>query len=119
MKVRVVFGFAGEEFEFGWFRPLLDFPQLLRFKGDTWEFTMHSDDHRGKVDKVLHFAKCYNVHKHIVANAPDFEQHFGALLKKKGNCECGAHFTSFPQIHMQFCPEYGKKTNTPPPDDEL
>lgn len=107
MKLRLQFGLIEPKRDINWWKRPEDFPHLVMYKNKKWQFAMILDDPTHKVDHVCVFeevqkwdaawhATTYEEVDHL------FDTGFG------GRCECGAVYTSFPDIHMFYCPKWSK-----------
>ena len=99
MRIRVQFGFAHVK-EVYWYKPIENFPHIIKFLGKNYEWVMYDKDLTGKVDTILIFSEIpsydpnYNVYCPIWSDM--YKDDWMA-------CECGADFTSFPNFHMFYC----------------
>lgn len=108
MRLRLDFGLHKRR-EVTFYGDLSVFPNALIFEGDKYEWFMYQDDSAMVYDKVLKFSPmrqndlrwnfCVDFHER-------FERGWGD--KKNNGCECGAIHTSFPQVHMFYCPQFKK-----------
>jgi hypothetical protein len=105
MRLRVDFGTHGKRREIVWWQPLEDFPKLFQFEGKKWEWFMYDADKSGHVDFILTYSELPSYDPNFYADMDDFDEKFGHRLDP---CQCGAKYTSFPQIHLFFCPQWKK-----------
>ena len=106
MKLRIDFGLHKRR-EVTFHGDLKDFPTGLIFEGDRYEWFMYSKDASGTYDYVLQFSPMKPYDQRWCTDFHDrFENGWGN--KKNNGCECGAIHTSFPQIHMFYCPQWKK-----------
>jgi hypothetical protein len=103
MKIIINFGYNGLKKEVTWYRDIMDFPKLIKFRGDRWEWAIYSNT--GK-DYELTFSKLATHDPLFSANMPSFEDMFESSFSASNDCACGALYTSFPQFHMVFCPKW-------------
>lgn len=107
MKVRVDFGFHGPKREVNWYSDIRSFPSIFRFDGKYWEAQMFLEDANANVDYIILFSELKHFDPtYYTVKVEDFDRFFNNPFGDK--CECGAIYTSFPQIHMFFCPKWSK-----------
>lgn len=106
MRLRIDFGLNGKRREISWWQPLEDFPHHFIFEGKKWGWFMYDEDKTKYVDYILTYSEipAYDPDWHITMD--DFDAKFGHRVDTR--CECGAKYTSFPQIHLFFCPMWTK-----------
>jgi len=92
--------------EVSWDKSLDEFPKLFQFDGNKWEWFAYEHDPTGKVSYILIFSKLPTYDPNYSLPMPKFDAMFTNVLNE--SCECGAKHTSFPQIHMMFCPKWRK-----------
>jgi hypothetical protein len=108
MKLRIDFG-MNKRREVTFYGELDIFPTALIFEGDKYEWFMYQNDSSGTYDKILQFSPMKQYDPRWL-QCVDFHERFesGWGSKKNNGCECGAIHTSFPQIHMFYCPQWKK-----------
>lgn len=82
-----------------------DFPHHFIFEGKKWHWVMYDHDASGHVDFILTYSEMQSYDPDWYIDMEDFDQKFGHRLDQ---CQCGAKYTSFPQAHMYFCPQWRK-----------
>lgn len=107
MKLSLRFGHAEPNRTVNWWQPVQNFPYLVLHKNRKWEFAIYDEDPSKQVDYICHFKEIHP-HNSLWSNTDYknidhlFDDGFG------GPCQCGSAYTSFPQIHMFFCPKWSK-----------
>jgi len=104
MRLRINFGFIDSK-EVAWWKPLNEFPTVIRFLGRNYEWAVYDKDLTGKVDMILMFSEI-----------PSYDPNFGVECDKWSDmfpenldgCECGAKHSSFPWDHMFMCKKWSK-----------
>lgn len=107
MKLKLQFGMNEPRREANWHRRIDEFPTLVLYKNSKWEFVMYQRDDTKESEYILFFSmvKSYDPNWH----ANTYESIDYCLDSGwGGKCECGAAYTSFPQLHMFFCPKWTK-----------
>ncbi len=99
MKLRVEFGQADYK-EVTWSGKLLDFPRLIKFHSWNYEWVVYDEDKTKKYDYILVFSKLNPHDTDYDTPVHTWDHLFGNGMEV---CECGARFTSFPQVHMRMC----------------
>lgn len=105
MRLRVKFGFIDNK-DISWYRPLDDFPKIIKFLGRNYEWIMYDKDLTGKVDMILMFSEIPSYDLNFNVFCPLWTDMFGPDMHH--GCECGANKTSFPWDHMRFCSKWTK-----------
>jgi hypothetical protein len=100
MRLRVDFG-PNIRKEVNWYSALDDFPKFMTYAGKRYEWFMYDRDPNKQVDYVLSFSELPSFDPNYYVEMEDFDLMFGGSMGIK--CECGAIYTSFPQIHMFMC----------------
>lgn len=107
MKLGLRFGLAEPQRDVNWWQPIESFPVLILYKKAKWEFVMWGPDPSHRVEHICHFSEVQTYDPNWYATTYfDIEQLLNTGYGSK--CECGAAYTSFPQIHMFFCPKWFK-----------
>jgi hypothetical protein len=101
MRFRCHFGLNEPPRECAWWKPIQEFPPLVKFKGTKYEFVMWGPDPTNQVDYILHFSQMatYDPNWHATVYEDIDHLFFGYGQ----TCECGAIYSSFPWDHMRFC----------------
>lgn len=103
MRIRVRFGLIDDK-EVLWYRPLDDFPHLIKYLNRNYEWITYDYDPTGKVDHIL-----------VYSEVPTYDPNFGVVCPSwqdlfkdtsTNSCECGAKHTSFPWDHMRLCRQW-------------
>src|SRR5581483_8954716 len=107
MKLTLHFGLSGSKVEMNWWKEIKDFPYLVTYKDKKYELVIYEEDLTGASDYNCVFAgvQSYDPNWHATVYV-SIESMMGYGGTK---CECGAIYTSFPQIHMFFCPKWTKR----------
>lgn len=103
IKLFISFGHDGIKKEVAWYRELMDFPKLLKFRGIPWEWAMY---HNVGKDYELTFAKIPTYDPNFYVEMESFEAMFEWTGADK--CECGSIYTSFSWDHMRYCKKWTK-----------
>lgn len=104
MRLKVKFGFIDTK-EVSWYRPLEDFPHLIKFLNRNYEWILYDKDLTGKVDMILVYSELPTYDPNYNVSAPLWSDMFRDTYNA---CECGADFTSFPWDHMKYCRKWSK-----------
>lgn len=104
MRLRVQFGLIDTK-EVFWYRPLEQFPQLIRFIGKNYEWVVYDTDPSGQVDTILVYSELPTHDPNFGVSCPTWNELFG---DSNAGCECGAAFSSFNWDHMRFCKKWTK-----------
>lgn len=109
MKIRIEFGFSDGTENVNWYRDIADFPKLLRYQGDVYEFVMYAPTGYGHpADYIFNFSKT-KYYKARWEDIPVFRDMFG-YPSWDSSCKCGAkHDKGNPNYHYPFCDKYKKK----------
>lgn len=99
MRIKVVFGLAGPKKMIDWYNDVKSFPKILKHKGKNWEWVMYDKEKDGSY--TLTFSEINSWDPNYNVWAEDFETAFRLNLDER--CECGAIYTSFPQLHLTYC----------------
>lgn len=105
MRLRIDFGTHGARKEISWWQSLDDFPKIFSYAGKKYEWFMYDKDASGQVDWVLLYTQMPTYDPNYYADMPSWESLFG---DREDKCECGAIYTSFPQIHLFYCKKWTK-----------
>lgn len=109
MKIKCEFGLWDGHETITWYRDIADFPKLLRYQGDLYEFVMYKEEDIGHpVDYTFTFSK---TSKAVVkySDVPVFREMFAHCFIRSDDCQCGAkHDKDNPKYHMFFCPKNKK-----------
>lgn len=107
MRLSLKFGMAEPTRQCNWWQHITKFPYLVLYKGRKYEFVMYDEDPSGQVDYICRFSEVpsYDPNWHATIYQ-DIDHLFDEGYGEK--CACGAAYTSFPQIHMFFCPKWSK-----------
>ena len=107
MKLKLQFGTIEPKRDVTWWQGVTNFPTLVIYKGNKWEFVMYQPDDTGQSDFILFFGEIYSYNPNFYATTYiDIDYMFNAGYS--GNCECGAAYTSFKDGHMFFCKKWTK-----------
>jgi len=102
MKLKLEFGLGDGTEYISWYKEVLDFYKLIRYKGSAWEFTMYNKETNWHYDYTLIFTKTSN-YTGSFYSIPTFEELFG-VTSGPPKCECGAKFDRHaPNNHMFYC----------------
>ncbi len=101
MTLFINFGLNGPKKQVSWYKALMDFPKLIRFGGNCWEWAIYNNIGN---DCELTFTQIPTYDPNFYAEMPSFEQMFEWTSGDK--CECGSAYTSFPWDHMKYCPKH-------------
>lgn len=104
MKLLLQFGLLEPKRIINWWNQVEDFPTLVLYKGNKWEFVMYDEDDTGQADYVCMFSEVKSHDPNWWASYEDISKYLDQ--GPGGRCECGAAYTSFPQCHMYFCPKW-------------
>lgn len=106
MRLRIEFGIKGAIREVNWWKPIEDFPTIVKHNGVNWSWFMYEADLSGNVDWILRYSQIpsYDAESRFIA--PTLDEIVGASVDN--SCQCGAIYTSFPNHHMFFCPQWSK-----------
>lgn len=102
MRLRVQFGTIDER-ECSWYRPVEDFPILIKFLGRNYEWFSYDKDLSGKADMILNYAELPTYDPNYDVFCTTWEELSGNSMS---GCQCGAEHTSFKDAHMFFCPKW-------------
>lgn len=107
MKLSLQFGLNEPKRKINWWQTIKEFPYLVLYKDKKWEFVIYEEDPTKQVDYICTFGEIHsydpNWHStEYVDISAYLDNGWG------GKCECGAVYTSFPQMHMIFCPKWVK-----------
>jgi hypothetical protein len=107
MKIRLQFGLIEPHRDINWYQTITDFPHFVLYKGDKWQFEMYGSDPFQNIDYVCYFSP---VRKDNPLYTSQAYENIDQLINPGWGtkCECGAIYTSAPQIHMFFCPLWKK-----------
>jgi len=105
LKIDVVFG-QKEPKKVTWYRPILDFPNLIKYDGKKWQWFAYHKVDTYITDYVFNFAEIPPYDPVYHTDIPTFEDLFDL---PKDSCQCGAIHTSFPGMHMFYCPKWSRK----------
>jgi hypothetical protein len=106
MVIKVKFGSRGKEFLLDWPNSISSFPKIVTYEGGMWEWTTYDKSIDKDVDWFIILSPLdpyYVTGRFGYLDKVDFDE----ILQKHQTqrCLCGAKHTSFPQIHMFFCPK--------------
>ena len=107
MRIKLEFGLHDGTEIVSWFRNITDFPKLLKYQGNAYEFAMYRTDPTLQNDYIFNFSqtKHYNVSFYDI---PTFNELFRFPLDSR--CVCGAKWDKGnPNHHMFFCPRWKPK----------
>lgn len=105
MKLGLKFGLNEPLREVNWWQPVKDFYPLVKYKNKKWEFAFYQEDPSKKVDYICTFGEIQSWDPaYYVDTYEDIERMFNTGYGPK--CECGSIYTSFPQMHMFYCPRW-------------
>lgn len=107
MRLRLQFGLNEPLKEINWWKGVKEFPNLVIYKDKKWEFFAYDKDPSNLVDYHCVFSEVptYDPNWHATVYE-NIDYLLGSSIK--GECECGAVHTEFPQIHLSFCPKWSK-----------
>lgn len=108
MRLRLDFGLDKRR-EVSWTGDVSSFPNAIEFEGVKYEWFMYQKDNSGHYEYILKFSpmKAHDTRWYWCVDFKErFENSWGS--RKNNGCECGAVHTSFPQVHMFYCPEFKK-----------
>lgn len=105
MKLGLRFGALEPQRNINWRQQVTDFPYLVLYKGNKYEFIMYGDDNTKQVDYICHFGELKSTNP---AWNKKFEDISRYLDDGPNKCECGAIYSSFPWDHMRFCKQWSK-----------
>jgi hypothetical protein len=105
MRLKIQFGLINYD-EMDWWRPLEDFPHIIKYLGSNYEWVLYDKDLTGRVDMIL-------VYSEISRHDPRYGISctlWNDLNRSESNdCQCGARFDRhFPNSHMMFCRKWIK-----------
>lgn len=100
MKLIINFGYGGSKKQVDWYRDVMDFPKLLRFQGNKWEWAIY---HNVGKDYELTFSQIPTYDPNFYVDMPSFEDMFEFNLDK---CVCGSIYSSFAWDHLRYCPRW-------------
>ena len=99
MRLRVVFGFVATH-EVVWWKPITDFPNVIKYLGKNYEWVTYDDDPKKNVDYILTFSPLSSYDPNYSVECLDWKD----VFKEDTGCDCGAkHSRSFPWDHMKMC----------------
>ena len=104
MRIRINFGLHDGTEIITWFRLITDFPKLLKYQGNVYEFDMYDRDPTMQNDYIFYFhlTKNYTVNFYDI---PSFNDLFRFPLDSR--CVCGAKWDrGNPNWHMFYCPKW-------------
>jgi hypothetical protein len=104
MKLRIHLGQTHKK-EVSWWDRLDLFPSLLKYQGKNYEWFCYDTDPSGQVDSILNFSELPSYDPNYSVNCVLWTDMF---KESELDCQCGSIHTSFPQIHMFFCPKWTK-----------
>lgn len=107
MRIKLQFGINEPLREIGWWKTITEFPNLVLYRGNKWEFVMYREDDTGESDYIFIFGeiRSYDPNWHATTYE-NIDYMFNSPYSDK--CECGAIFTSFPNAHMFMCKKWKK-----------
>lgn len=108
MRLRLQFGSTEPLREMNWHKGVKEFPNLVIYKNKKWEFFAYDRDPLNIVDYQLVFTELPSYHPNWHATVYENIDHLLAPALK-GDCECGAAHTDFPQIHLSYCPKWSAR----------
>jgi len=97
MKLVINFGLNIKK-EVYWYKDVMDFPKLIRFNGNKWEWSMYQSSGNG-YDLIFSQVATYDPNYYV--DMPSFEEMFEWDSTNK--CECGAIYSSFNWDHLRYC----------------
>jgi len=100
--IHVELGFHGIIKEVIWNRSVSDFPKIVKYDEKNWEWVILKDGEY-PIDFVFTFSEL-----------PKYDPNYGVYAVSLKDlcgeydygCQCGARFTSFPSVHMFYCPKW-------------
>ena len=101
MKLDIVFGSDGTKKRVDWDKDVMLFPKLMLFQGKKWEWAMYKETPYADYELVFSQLPSYDPNFYV-SDYVVFEDTF----ERKIGCECGAHWTSFPNFHMFYCKKW-------------
>jgi len=105
MRLKVKFGLIDDR-EIYWYRPVEDFPHLIKFLGRNYEWFMYDTDKTGAVDMILIYSELPSYDPNYNVDCLTWKEIAGDI--NRNECECGAKFTSFSWAHMFYCTKWTK-----------
>jgi len=109
MKLKIDFGmWDGSEYV-SWHKTIGEFPRLLRYMSDVYEFVMYKKENIGySVDYTFSFTKTQK-YTQKYNDIPIFKEMFAHCFIKSTDCHYGAKYDKGnPNHHMVFCPKSKK-----------
>jgi hypothetical protein len=106
MKLKIELGMGGLIRYGNWYKALQDFPKVIAHGGSNWEWISYDADKSGQADYSLIFGKTSSYSSYYGVDAPMLDTVLDTGWGSK--CECGSAYTSFPNVHMFYCPKWGK-----------
>lgn len=100
MRIRLIFRHASQHVV-DWPKTVHDFPKLIRAHGRVYEMMSY--------DRIDEFGVLYELNYDEQGKGTQYQWEspvdLNVLLINDswGGCQCGARFTSAPQMHMFFC----------------
>lgn len=115
MRIMIEFGYPGHKREVSWWKDFSLIPKKMIFNDEVWEGFMYDTGKVGSGHEWhYYFTKAkdqtkvyYDPMFGYPTYVPKFEDVFDLPLLK---CECGAIYTSFPQVHMFMCAKWEPMT---------
>ena len=104
MRLGVKFG-DFETKEVNWYKPLDEFPQLIKYLGRNYEWVFYDRDTVGILDRILVYAELPKFDPNHGAECPVWNELFPV---DPYGCVCGAKYSSFTWDHMRFCGKWQK-----------
>lgn len=105
MLLRLSFG--DEERVVNWQDDLLNFPKVIQFDESKWEWAIYDEyEDKSICDYQLIFVPLKSYDSRYELPIPSLEEMFNLEKRKETVCECGAKYTSFPNIHLKYCPKW-------------
>jgi hypothetical protein len=106
MRIRIEFGSDAAEVV-PWYKTIPDFPKLLRYQGNVWEFVLYQEDTTYQTDYIFNFSRIVN-YPGKYYEIPSFTDMF--LNPLDNDCECGAKYDrDNPMHHMFMCRKWKPK----------
>ena len=104
MKVKVEFGtYDGTEI-ISWYKGISDFPKLVRWQGNVYEFALYQEDTTHQNDYIFNLSRVTS-YPGKYYEIPSFTDMFGSKFDDK--CSCGAKYDKGnPNYHFLFCPKW-------------
>jgi len=107
MKIRIEFGLVSGEEDVNWYKSVDDFPRVMRYQGDVYEYYTHKLEHYKPFEYTFVFHITSNF-KSSYWSISTFQQLFNNYVDN--SCGCGAKYDRHaPNSHMFYCPKWKPK----------